>query len=132
MAKQITYGNDSRQQLLRGVNRLADAVKVTLGPKGRNVALEDALAGCERILADELANAEESDLFMIGSITKEFTRLLGQAVHRPTIVPVPKLGLQVLYGEFAEDILASFGAASPLSASAVKNAILSACDSPRT
>src|SRR4029450_9904262 len=40
MAKQITYGNDSRQAVLRGVNRLADAVKVTLGPKGRNVVLD--------------------------------------------------------------------------------------------
>jgi len=39
MAKQITYGDDSRQQILRGVTRLADAVKVTLGPQGRNVVL---------------------------------------------------------------------------------------------
>src|SRR5438477_99108 len=40
MAKQITYGDESRQAVLRGVNRLADAVKVTLGPKGRNVVLD--------------------------------------------------------------------------------------------
>jgi chaperonin GroEL len=40
MAKQITYGHESRQSILRGVNRLADAVKVTLGPRGRNVVLE--------------------------------------------------------------------------------------------
>ena len=40
MAKQITYGDESRQAILRGVNRLADAVKVTLGPKGRNVVLD--------------------------------------------------------------------------------------------
>ena len=40
MAKQITYGDPSRQAILRGVNSLADAVKVTLGPKGRNVILE--------------------------------------------------------------------------------------------
>ena len=40
MAKQITYGDQSRQAILRGVNRLADAVKVTLGPKGRNVVLD--------------------------------------------------------------------------------------------
>ena len=40
MAKQITYGDDSRQAILRGVSRLADAVKVTLGPKGRNVVLD--------------------------------------------------------------------------------------------
>ena len=40
MAKQIIYGEQSRQAILRGVNQLADAVKVTLGPKGRNVVLD--------------------------------------------------------------------------------------------
>ena len=40
MAKQIVHGEESRQAILRGVNTLADAVKVTLGPKGRNVVLE--------------------------------------------------------------------------------------------
>jgi chaperonin GroEL len=39
-AKMILYGEDARQRVLRGVNKLADAVKVTLGPKGRNVVLE--------------------------------------------------------------------------------------------
>jgi hypothetical protein len=39
MAKQIIYSDHSRQAILRGVNQLADAVKVTLGPKGRNVVL---------------------------------------------------------------------------------------------
>src|SRR5947207_3215242 len=39
-AKNITYGEDARQHILRGVNKLADAVKVTLGPKGRNVVIE--------------------------------------------------------------------------------------------
>jgi chaperonin GroEL (HSP60 family) len=39
MAKQIVHGEESRRAILRGVNLLADAVKVTLGPKGRNVAL---------------------------------------------------------------------------------------------
>src|SRR5208282_4264167 len=38
--KQIVHGEDSRQAILRGVNKLADAVKVTLGPKGRNVVLD--------------------------------------------------------------------------------------------
>ena len=37
MAKEIIHGEQSRQALLRGVNQLADAVKITLGPKGRNV-----------------------------------------------------------------------------------------------
>jgi chaperonin GroEL len=37
MGKQVFYGNESRQKLLSGVNQLADAVVVTLGPRGRNV-----------------------------------------------------------------------------------------------
>jgi len=44
MAKQILHGEDSRQAILRGVNILADAVKATLGPKGRNVVIERSLA----------------------------------------------------------------------------------------
>src|ERR1035437_8341983 len=45
MAKQIIYADASRQAILRGVNQLADAVKVTLGPKGRNVVLEKKFGG---------------------------------------------------------------------------------------
>src|SRR3989442_14796387 len=45
MAKQIVYSEHSRQAILRGVNQLADAVKVTLGPKGRNVILEKKFGG---------------------------------------------------------------------------------------
>jgi chaperonin GroEL len=40
MAKQITLGEQSRAAILRGVNKLADTVKITLGPKGRNVVLD--------------------------------------------------------------------------------------------
>lgn len=40
MAKQITLGEESRAAILRGVNKLADTVKITLGPKGRNVVLD--------------------------------------------------------------------------------------------
>ena len=40
MAKDIKYGEDARKALLDGVNKLADTVKVTLGPKGRNVVLD--------------------------------------------------------------------------------------------
>jgi chaperonin GroEL len=61
MAKQITYGNDSRQELLRGVNRLADAVKVTLGPKGRNVVL-DKKFGSPVITKDGVTVAKEIEL----------------------------------------------------------------------
>jgi chaperonin GroEL len=61
MAKQITYGNESRQAILRGVNRLADAVKVTLGPKGRNVVL-DKKFGSPLITKDGVTVAKEIDL----------------------------------------------------------------------
>ena len=61
MAKQITYGNDSRQAVLRGVNRLADAVKVTLGPKGRNVVL-DKKFGSPIITKDGVTVAKEIEL----------------------------------------------------------------------
>src|ERR1700681_3668244 len=44
-AKQIVYSENSRQAILRGVNQLADAVKVTLGPRGRNVVLEKKFGG---------------------------------------------------------------------------------------
>ena len=40
MAKQLLYGEEARKKLLSGVNKLADAVATTLGPKGRNVALD--------------------------------------------------------------------------------------------
>jgi chaperonin GroEL len=45
MAKQIIYSDQSRQAILRGVNQLAEAVKVTLGPRGRNVVLEKKFGG---------------------------------------------------------------------------------------
>src|ERR671910_2859509 len=61
MAKQITYGDQSRQQVLRGVNRLADAVRVTLGPKGRNVVL-DKKFGAPLITKDGVTVAKEIDL----------------------------------------------------------------------
>src|SRR4029453_7779507 len=61
MAKQITYGDQSRQAILRGVNRLADAVKVTLGPKGRNVVL-DKKFGSPVITKDGVQVAKEIEL----------------------------------------------------------------------
>ena len=61
MAKQITYGDDSRHSILRGVNRLADAVRVTLGPKGRNVVL-DKKFGAPLITKDGVTVAKEIEL----------------------------------------------------------------------
>src|SRR5579885_409149 len=61
MAKQIVYSEDSRQAILRGVNLLADAVKVTLGPKGRNVVLEKKFGG-PTITKDGVTVAKEVEL----------------------------------------------------------------------
>src|SRR5216117_181079 len=61
MAKQIIHGEDSRQAILRGINTLADAVKVTLGPKGRNVVL-DKKFGSPLITKDGVTVAKEIDL----------------------------------------------------------------------
>src|SRR4029450_6969819 len=61
MAKQITYGDESRQAILRGVNRLTDAVKVTLGPRGGNVVL-DKKFGSPLITKDGVTVAKEIDL----------------------------------------------------------------------
>ncbi len=61
MAKQIVYAEFSRQAILRGVNQLADAVKVTLGPKGRNVVLEKKFGG-PNITKDGVTVAKEIEL----------------------------------------------------------------------
>src|ERR1700737_5524327 len=61
MAKQIVYGEHSRQAVLRGINQLADAVKVTLGPKGRNVVI-DKKFGSPTITKDGVTVAKEIDL----------------------------------------------------------------------
>src|SRR4051794_31289365 len=60
-AKQIVYSENSRQAILRGVNQLADAVKVTLGPKGRNVVLEKKFGG-PNITKDGVTVAKEIEL----------------------------------------------------------------------
>jgi len=61
MAKQITHGEDSRAAILRGVNQLADTVKITLGPRGRNVVL-DKKYGSPTITKDGVTVAKEIDL----------------------------------------------------------------------
>jgi chaperonin GroEL len=61
MAKQIVYHEDARSALLRGVNQLADAVKVTLGPKGRNVVI-DKKFGSPTITKDGVTVAKEIEL----------------------------------------------------------------------
>src|SRR5499425_170848 len=61
MAKQIAYGEQSRRELLAGINRLADAVKVTLGPRGRNVVIEKKF-GSPTITKDGVTVAKEIEL----------------------------------------------------------------------
>ena len=60
-AKEVKFGADARARLLRGIDILADTVKVTLGPKGRNVVLDKAF-GAPRISKDGIAVAKEIEL----------------------------------------------------------------------
>ncbi|MGA8691786.1 MAG: chaperonin GroEL, partial [Methyloceanibacter sp.] len=60
-AKEVKFGQDARERMLRGVDVLADAVKVTLGPKGRNVVLEKSF-GAPRITKDGVTVAKEIEL----------------------------------------------------------------------
>ena len=61
MAKQIIYGEEARKALLGGINKLADTVKITLGPKGRNVVL-DKKFGAPLITNDGVTIAKEVEL----------------------------------------------------------------------
>ena len=61
MAKDISYGSDARAALLRGIDKLADTVKITLGPKGRNVVLEKKF-GAPMIINDGVTIAKEIEL----------------------------------------------------------------------
>src|SRR4030095_1650439 len=74
MAKQITHGEQSRAAILRGVNKLADTVKITLGPKGRNVVL-DKKYGSPTITKDGVTVAKEIDL-------KDLTENMGAQMVR--------------------------------------------------
>ncbi|MCX7157042.1 MAG: chaperonin GroEL, partial [Rhodocyclales bacterium] len=60
-AKEVQFGDSARQRMVRGVNILADAVKVTLGPKGRNVILERSF-GAPTITKDGVSVAKEIEL----------------------------------------------------------------------
>ena len=61
MAKQIIYGEEARKALERGINQLADTVKITLGPKGRNVVLGKKF-GAPLITNDGVTIAKEIEL----------------------------------------------------------------------
>ena len=61
MAKEVVFGDKARQRMLRGVNILADAVKATLGPKGRNVVLDKSF-GAPTVTKDGVSVAKEIEL----------------------------------------------------------------------
>ena len=60
-AKEVRFGEDARSRILKGVNTLANAVKVTLGPKGRNVVIEKSF-GVPTVTKDGVSVAKEIEL----------------------------------------------------------------------
>jgi chaperonin GroEL len=108
MAKQIVYGEQSRQAILRGVNALADAVKVTLGPKGRNVVL-DKKFGSPLITKDGVTVAKEIDLKdplenmgaqMVREVASKTSDVAGDGTTTATVLA------QAMYREGSKNVVA--------------------------
>jgi chaperonin GroEL len=108
MAKQIIYGEQSRQAILRGVNQLADAVRVTLGPKGRNVVL-DKKFGSPTITKDGVTVAKEIDLKdplenmgaqMVREVASKTSDTAGDGTTTATVLA------QAIYREGAKNVVA--------------------------
>src|SRR5436309_166738 len=108
MAKQIVYGEHSRQAVLRGINQLADAVKVTLGPKGRNVVL-DKKFGSPTITKDGVTVAKEIDLKdplenmgaqMVREVASKTSDTAGDGTTTATVLA------QAIYREGAKNVVA--------------------------
>src|SRR5436853_6506394 len=108
MAKQIIYGEQSRAAILRGVNQLADAVKVTLGPKGRNVVL-DKKFGSPTITKDGVTVAKEIDLKdplenmgaqMVREVASKTSDTAGDGTTPATVLA------QAIYREGAKNVVA--------------------------
>src|SRR5688500_17153439 len=108
MAKQIIYGEQSRQAILRGVNQLANAVKVTLGPKGRNVVL-DKKFGSPTITKDGVTVAKEIDLKdplenmgaqMVREVASKTSDTAGDGTTTATVLA------QAIYREGAKNVVA--------------------------
>ena len=119
MAKDIVYGNDSRQGILRGVNSLANAVKVTLGPRGRNVILGRPF-GAPTITKDGVTVAKEIELpdalenmgaQMVKEVASKTSDVAGDGTTTATVLA------QAIYREGAKNVTAG---ASPM---AVKRGI---------
>src|SRR5215216_2718621 len=108
MAKDIRYGDASRQAILRGVNGLANAVKVTLGPKGRNVIIGRAY-GSPTITKDGVTVAKEIDLQdplenmgaqMVREVASKTSDVAGDGTTTATVLA------QAVYREGAKNVTA--------------------------
>ncbi|OFW21861.1 MAG: chaperonin GroL [Acidobacteria bacterium RIFCSPLOWO2_02_FULL_65_29] len=108
MAKQIVYGEHARQAILSGVNQLADAVKVTLGPKGRNVVL-DKKFGSPTITKDGVTVAKEIELKdplqnmgaqMVREVASKTSDTAGDGTTTATVLA------QAIYREGAKNVVA--------------------------
>jgi chaperonin GroEL len=108
MAKQIVYGEESRQAILRGVNHLANAVKVTLGPKGRNVIL-DKKFGSPTITKDGVTVAKEIELKdplenmgaqMVREVASKTSDIAGDGTTTATVLA------QAIFREGAKNVVA--------------------------
>jgi chaperonin GroEL len=108
MAKDITYGDQSRQAIQRGVNALANAVKVTLGPKGRNVIIGKAY-GSPTITKDGVTVAKEIDLKdplenmgaqMVREVASKTSDVAGDGTTTATVLA------QAIYREGAKNVTA--------------------------
>jgi chaperonin GroEL len=108
MAKQIVYGDHARRAVLRGIDQLADAVKVTLGPRGRNVILEKAY-GSPTITKDGVTVAREIDLWdrldnlgaqMAREVASKTSDVAGDGTTTATVLA------QAIYREGARNVTA--------------------------
>src|SRR3982750_4684571 len=108
MAKQIVHGEESRQAILRGVNVLADAVKVTLGPKGRNVVI-DKKFGSPTITKDGVTVAKEIELKdalenmgaqMVREVASKTSDIAGDGTTTATVLA------QAIFREGAKNVVA--------------------------
>jgi chaperonin GroEL len=108
MPKQITYGDASRQAILRGIDQLANAVKVTLGPKGRNVVI-DKKFGSPTITKDGVSVAKEVELKdtlenmgaqMVREVASKTSDVAGDGTTTATVLA------QAIYREGAKNVVA--------------------------
>jgi hypothetical protein len=122
-AKQIVYSENSRQAILRGVNQLADAVKVTLGPKGRNVVLEKKFGG-PTITKDGVTVAKEIELAnplenmgaqMVREVASKTSDIAGDGTTTATILA------QAIFREGVKSVAAGANPRRPLKPSSRKS-----------